>query len=272
MSEVYAVISGKGGVGKTTTAANLSIATAKEGRKTVVVDFDLGQRNLDMILGLENRVVYDITHVMDGEVNLKQALIKDKNQENLYFLAASQTKDKTVLNEEKVEQLINMLKDEGFEFIFLDSPAGIESGFEHTILFADVAIIVVNPEVSSIRDSDRVIGLVDSKSKKAKEGKSVDKLLIINRINPELVDKGEMLATEDILEILSIKLIGKVPEDKSVIDASNKGKPVILNPNSEAGKAYARIGKRLCGEVVPFEDVEKIKNQGIMGKIAEIFK
>ncbi len=272
MSIVFAVISGKGGVGKTTTAANLSIATAKEGKKTVVVDFDLGQRNLDMILGLENRVVYDITHVMDGEVKLSQALIKEKGQENLYFLAASQTKDKTVLSEDKVEKLIHMLEEDGFEYIFLDSPAGIESGFEHTILFADTAIIVVNPEVSSIRDSDRVIGLVDSKSKKAQDGESVDKLLIINRINPELIEKGEMLHTEDILEILSIQLIGKVPEDEKVIDASNKGKPVILNPESEAGKAYARIGKRLCGQEVPFEDVESIKNRGILSKITGIFK
>ena len=272
MSQVFAVISGKGGVGKTTTSANLSIATAKEGKKTVVVDFDLGQRNLDMILGLENRVVYDITHVMDGEVNLKQALIKDKNVPNLYFLAASQTKDKTVLNEQKVEKLINMLKDEEFEFIFLDSPAGIESGFEHTILFADAAIVVVNPEVSSIRDSDRVIGLVDAKSKKAKDGKSVEKLLIINRINPELIEKDEMLRSEDILEILSIPLLGKVPEDEKVIDASNKGKPVILNPDSLAGRAYERVGKRLCGEEVAFEDVESVKNRGILSKLAGMFK
>jgi len=263
MGIVFAVISGKGGVGKTTTSANLSLATAMEGKKTVVVDFDIGQRNLDMILGLENRVVYDITHVMDGEATLKQALIKDKRNENLYFLAASQTKDKSVLTDEKVKKLI---------YIFLDSPAGIESGFEHTILYADNVIVVVNPEVSSIRDADRVIGIVDSKSQRAKEGKEVEKLLIINRIDPELVEKGEMLDTHDILEILSIKLIGKVPEDKHIIDASNTGIPVVLSEHSKAGAAYRRIGKRLCGQKVDFVEVEKPESKGLLKKLSGMFK
>ncbi len=271
MGIVFAVISGKGGVGKTTTSANLSLATAMEGKKSVVVDFDIGQRNLDMILGLENRVVYDITHVMDEEVTLSQALIKDKRVDNLYFLAASQTKDKSVLKDEKVKKLIDSLKEE-FDYIFLDSPAGIESGFEHTILYADNVIVVVNPEVSSIRDSDRVIGIVDAKSHKAKEGKNVEKLLVINRIDPELVQKGEMLDTNDILEILSIKLIGKVPEDKNIIDASNTGIPVVLNNESKAGEAFKRIGKRLCGEKIPFVEVEKLEDKGFFKKLSGIFK
>jgi septum site-determining protein MinD len=271
MGVVFAVISGKGGVGKTTTSANISLAAAQEGKKCVVVDFDIGQRNLDMILGLENRVVYDITHVMDGEATLKQALIKDKKSENLYFLAASQTKDKSVLNKEKVKKLIDELKEE-FDYIFLDSPAGIESGFEHTILFADYVIVVVNPEVSSIRDADRVIGLVDAKSEKAKNGSEVEKLLVINRIDAELIEKEEMLAINDILEILSIKLLGKIPEDKFVIDASNTGKPVVLNEKSEAGKAYKRVAQRLTGKEVPFEDVELIQDKNIFKKIAGIFK
>ena len=271
MGIVFAVISGKGGVGKTTTSANLAIGTAQEGKKTVVVDFDIGQRNLDMILGLENRVVYDITNVMDGDATLSQALIKDKKIDNLYFLAASQTKDKSVLEKEKVKKLIDILREE-FDFIFLDSPAGIEGGFEHTIHFADNVIVVVNPEVSSIRDADRVIGLVDAKSHKAIEGEQVGKFLIINRIDPELIAKGEMLETEDILDILSISLLGKVPEDKRVIDASNTGKPVILHDASRAGQAYRRIAKRLCGEDVPFEEVEKEEEKGLLGKLKGIFK
>jgi len=271
MGIVYAVISGKGGVGKTTTAANLALGVAKEGKKSVVVDFDLGQRNLDMILGLENRIVYDITNVMDQEASLTQALVQSKEEPTLYFLAASQTKDKSVLNHEKVEKLIADLKKE-FEYIFLDAPAGIESGFEHAILFADRVIVVVNPEVSSIRDSDRVIGIVDAKSEKAKRGEIVEKYLLINRIDPELIQKGEMLATDDILDILSIKLIGKIPEDKSVIDASNKGKPVILNPQSSAGDAYKRVAKRVCGYKVDFENVEMPVNKGFMKKLAGIFK
>jgi septum site-determining protein MinD len=186
-------------------------------------------------------------------------------------LAASQTKDKSVLTKEKVKTLIDKLKSE-FDYIFLDSPAGIESGFEHTILYADYVIVVVNPEVSSIRDADRVIGLVDAKSEKAKSGEEIEKLLIINRIDPELIQKEEMLAINDILEILSIKLLGKVPEDKLVIDASNTGKPVILNEYSPAGEAYKRIAKRLTGEDVPFKDVEYIEKQNIFNKLAGLFR
>ena len=271
MGIVYAIISGKGGVGKTTTTANLGIGIAQEGKKVVLVDFDLGQRNLDLILGLENRVIYDMVHVMDGEAGLKQSLIKSKHSENLFLLAASQTKDKSALVQEKVKSLIETLKEE-FDFILLDAPAGIESGFEHTIMYADIAIVVVNPEVSSIRDADKAIGIVDAKCEKAKENKKVKKYLIINRINPTMVESGEMLASADILDILSIDLLGKIPEDKGIIEASNTGKPIILNEKSQAGAAFTRISKRLCGESVPFENVEANLAPSFIGKIKSLFQ
>jgi len=267
---VIAVISGKGGVGKTTATANIGLGIAINGKKCVVVDFDIGQRNLDMILGLENRVVYDMVQVMDGEANLKQALIKSKVNPNLHFLAASQTKDKSVLDSQKVKKLVSDLKEE-FDFIILDAPAGIESGYEHTIEFADAAIVVVNPEVSSIRDADRAIGILDSKSAKVKNGEEVLKWLIINRIVANMVQSGEMLRSEDILEILSIKLIGKIPEDRGVIDASNQGKPIVLDKKSIAGQAYVRIASRLCGKKVDMKNVE-ISDDGLFKKIAGIFK
>ena len=269
MGTVIAIISGKGGVGKTTTTANLGLGIAQNNKKCVIVDFDIGQRNLDMIIGLENRVVYDMVQVMDEECSVKQAIIKSKVNENLHFLAASQTKDKSVLESKKVEKLLAELKAE-YDFVLLDAPAGIESGFEHTIEFADAAIVVVNPEVSSIRDADRAIGILDAKSQKVKNGEEVSKSLIINRINPEMVRKGEMLRSDDILEILNITLIGKVPEDKGVIDASNQGKPVILDKKSVAGQAYARISKRVCGEKVSLEDVENYQ-EGMFKRLAGIF-
>ncbi len=270
MGVVIAVISGKGGVGKTTTTANIGLGIANNGKKCVVVDFDIGQRNLDMILGLENRVVYDMVQVMDGEATLKQALIKSKASDNLRFLAASQTKDKSVLESDKIEKLISELKAD-FDFVILDAPAGIESGYEHTIEFADAAIVVVNPEVSSIRDADRAIGILDSKSNKVKNGEEVEKYLIINRIVPDMVQSGEMLRSEDILDILDIKLLGKVPEDKGIIDASNQGKPVILDKNSIAGQAYQRICSRLCGENVEMKDIES-NDAGLFKKLTGMFR
>ena len=270
MGIVIAVISGKGGVGKTTTTANIGLGIANNNKKCVVVDFDIGQRNLDMILGLENRVVYDMIQVMDGEATLKQALIKSKASNDLRFLAASQTKDKSVLDSGKIEKLIAELKAD-FDFVILDAPAGIESGYEHTIEFADAAIVVVNPEVSSIRDADRAIGILDSKSNKIKNGEEVLKYLVINRIVADMVESGEMLRSEDILEILNIKLLGKVPEDKGVIDASNQGKPVILDKKSIAGQAYVRISGRLCGQKVDMKNIE-VSDAGLFKKIAGIFK
>ena len=270
MGVVIAVISGKGGVGKTTATANVGLGIALNNKKCIVVDFDIGQRNLDMILGLENRVVYDLVQVMDGEASFKQALIKSKASQNLHFLAASQTKDKSVLTSEKVKNLIDELRSE-YDFVILDAPAGIESGFEHTIEFADTAIVVVNPEVSSIRDADRAIGILDAKSQKVKEGEEVSKFLIVNRISAEMVQSGEMLRTDDILDILNIKLLGKVPEDKGVIDASNQGKPVVLNKKSMAGEAYTRIAGRICGQDIEMKDVEN-NDSGVFKKLAGIFK
>ena len=270
MGTIIAVIRGKGGVGKTTATANIGLGIALNQKKCVVVDFDIGQRNLDMILGLENRVVYDLVQVMDGEASIKQAIIKSKVSDNLHFLAASQTKDKSVLSSEKVKALVEGLQEE-YEYVILDSPAGIESGFEHTIEFADTAIVVVNPEVSSIRDADRAIGILDAKSQKVKDGEEVRKFLIVNRISAEMVQKGEMLNSEDILDILNIKLLGKVPEDKGVIDASNQGKPIILDKKSMAGEAYARIAGRICGQDIAIKDIEH-PHTGVFKKLTGMFK
>ena len=269
MGNIIAIISGKGGVGKTTTTANLGIGIALQNKKCIILDFDIGQRNLDLTLGLENRVVYNMIEVMDGEVKLKQALIKCKVSENLFFLAASQTKDKSVLESSKVKKLLDEIKDD-YDYILLDAPAGIESGYEHTIEFADTAIVVVNPDISSIRDADRAIGILDSKSQKVKDGQDIAKYLIINRIDINLIKKGKMLKSDDILDILDIKLIGKVPEDNNMINSLNKGKPIILNPKSKAGQAYSRISSRILGKKVSILNIENEKST-IFNSIARMF-
>jgi septum site-determining protein MinD len=269
MAKVITVTSGKGGVGKSTTTANVSTALALRGKKVIAIDFDIGLRNLDMILGLENRIVYDVVDVMEGRCNLAQAIIKDKRTNNLHFLPASQTKDKTVLDKEKVEKLINELKKD-FDYIIIDSPAGIESGFEHSIYLADMALVVTTPEISAVRDADRVIGIIDAKSKKAKEGKEVEKRIIINRIKPELVEKGEMLSTEDVLHILALELIGVVPDDEEIVRSTNMGEPIVLDKNSLVGEAFRRIAARIEGENVEFLDLKQKK--GFLSKLKGLFK
>jgi len=269
MSTVITITSGKGGVGKSTTTANVATALAMNNKKVIAIDFDIGLRNLDMILGLENRIVYDVVDVMENRCNIAQAVIKDKRTPNLHFLPASQTKDKTVLNKEKVEKLINDLKKD-FDYILIDSPAGIESGFEHSIYLADKALIVSTPEISSVRDADRVIGIIDAKSKKAKNGEEVEKYVIINRIKPEMVEKGEMLSTEDVLHILALPLIGVIPDDEEIVKSTNLGEPIALNKNSLVGEAYRRIAKRIEGEDTPFLDLKQKK--GFMSKLKGLFK
>ncbi len=255
MGEVITVTSGKGGVGKSTLSANLSVGLSEEGKKVVVIDFDIGLRNLDMILGLENRIVYDVIDVMEGRCNLSQALINDKKSKNLYFLPASQTSDKDVLDREKVRKLIEDLKKD-FEYIVIDSPAGIESGFEHSIFLADRALIVSTPDVSAVRDADRVIGIIDAKSEKAKNGGEVQKHVVINRLSPEMVDNGNMLGVEDVLNILALPLIGVVPEDEKIITSTNKGEPIYYDKDSKAAEAYKRIAKRVLGEEVSFLELK----------------
>ncbi|MDR2904733.1 MAG: septum site-determining protein MinD [Helicobacteraceae bacterium] len=269
MGEVITITSGKGGVGKSTATANIATAIAEGGKKVAAVDFDIGLRNLDMILGLENRIVYDSIEVMDGRCKLSQALIQDKHTKTLYFLPASQTRDKNALKTDKVEELINSLKAE-FDYVLIDSPAGIESGFEHAIYLADTALIITTPEVSAVRDADRVIGIIDAKSRLAKEGGEVKKRLIINRIKPEMIKKGQMMSSEDVLQILAIELIGLVPEDELVVVATNMGEVVAKNPKSVSGEAYRRIARRVLGEAVEFMDMSGEK--GLGGFIKGLFK
>jgi len=269
LGTVITITSGKGGVGKSTTTANIATALALRGKKVVAVDFDIGLRNLDMILGLENRIVYDVVDVMEGKCNLSQAIIKDKRTQNLHFLPASQTKDKTVLDKQKVEKLINDLK-EKFDYILIDSPAGIESGFEHSIYLADRALVVTTPEISAVRDADRVIGIIDAKSKKAQEGEEVQKHIIINRLKPELVEKGEMLSVEDVLHILALPLIGVVPDDEDIVKSTNLGEPIVLNEKSLVGEAFRRIARRIEGEDVEFLDLKSKK--GFLDKLKGLFK
>ena len=259
MAKILVVTSGKGGVGKTTTSAAIGTGLALRGFKTVIVDFDVGLRNLDLIMGCERRVVYDFVNVVNGEATLTQALIKDKRLENLHVLAASQTRDKDALTKEGVEKVMAELRKD-FEYIICDSPAGIEKGAHLAMYFADEAIITTNPEVSSVRDSDRILGILASKSRRAENGEDpIKEHLLLTRYNPGRVNKGDMLSMEDVLEILRIKLVGVIPEDQSVLRASNQGEPVILDEVSDAGKAYADTVDRLLGEERPFRFVEEEK-------------
>lgn len=247
-AKVITVTSGKGGVGKTTTTANLGIATAQLGKKVVVIDVDIGLRNLDVVMGLENRIVYDLVDVIEGRCKLRQAMIKHKQFPDLYLIPAAQTRDKTAVSPTDMVQITNQLRTE-FDFIYIDSPAGIERGFRNALAPADEVVIVTNPEVSAVRDADRIIGLIEA----AKKGPA---RLILNRMKIDMIKRGEMLSPKDVTDILAISILGIVPEDDAVVPASNTGVPVTLNENSRAGIAFRNIARRLNGEDVPFMSLE----------------
>ncbi len=260
MAKIVVVTSGKGGVGKTTTSASFATGLALRGFKTVVIDFDVGLRNLDLIMGCERRVVYDFINVIQGEANLNQALIKDKQCENLFVLAASQTRDKDALSQDGVQKVLNDLAGMAFDYIVCDSPAGIETGALMAMHFADEALIVTNPEVSSVRDSDRILGMLGSKTKRAIEGLDpIKEHLLITRYNPNRVEDGQMLSLQDIQDILRVPLIGVIPESENVLQASNQGTPAIHMNGADVSEAYKDVIDRFLGEDKPlrFIEVEK---------------
>jgi len=260
MAKIVVVTSGKGGVGKTTTSASFASGLALKGFKTVVIDFDVGLRNLDLIMGCERRVVYDFVNVINSEATLNQALIKDKHTENLFVLAASQTRDKEALKQEGVERVLNELSGMGFDYIVCDSPAGIETGALMAMHFADEALIVTNPEVSSVRDSDRILGMLGSRTQRAIQGGDpIKEHLLITRYNPNRVQEGQMLSLEDIQDILRIPLIGVIPESEDVLQASNQGVPAIHLENSDVAEAYKDVIDRFCGEDKPLRFTEPLK-------------
>ena len=261
MAKIVVVTSGKGGVGKTTTSASFSSGLALRGHKTAVIDFDVGLRNLDLIMGCERRVVYDLINVINNEANLHQTLIKDKQCENLFVLPASQTRDKEALTKDGVERVLNELAEMGFEYIVCDSPAGIETGALLAMHFADEALVVTNPEVSSVRDSDRIIGMLGSKTKRAIEGlEPIKEHLVITRYNPARVEEGQMLSVTDIQEILRIPLMGVIPESESVLQASNQGTPAIHLKESDVSEAYTDLVARFLGEERPMRFVDHVKS------------
>lgn len=266
MAKIIVITSGKGGVGKTTTSAAISTGLALRGHKTVVIDFDIGLRNLDIIMGCERRVVYDFVNVINGEATLNQALIKDKRVPTLSILPASQTRDKDALTIEGVGTVLEQLKQE-FDYIICDSPAGIEAGALMAMYYADHAIVVTNPEVSSVRDSDRILGILSIKSKRAKESlEPVSEHLLLTRYSAERVNNGEMLSVDDVKEILAIPLIGVIPESKAVLKASNTGTPVIMDENSDAGLAYQDAISRFLGDEVPFRFINA-ERKGILRRL-----
>ncbi|WP_038030861.1 septum site-determining protein MinD [Thermus sp. NMX2.A1] len=257
------VTSGKGGVGKTTTTANLGAALAKLGEKVAVVDVDVGLRNLDVVMGLEGRVVFDLIDVLEGRAKVRQALIRDKRIENLFLLPASQTKDKEALDPAKFRELVHqLLTEEGFDRVLIDSPAGIEKGFQTAATPAEGALVVVNPEVSSVRDADRIIGLLEAREIR-------ENFLIINRLRPKMVARGDMLSVEDVVEILGLKPIGIIPEDEQVLISTNQGEPLVLKGTSPAALAYMDTARRIRGEEVPFRNLED--SQGFLSVIRRLF-
>jgi len=261
LGEVIVITSGKGGVGKTTTSANLGAALASLGKSVVLIDADIGLRNLDVVMGLENRIVYHLVDVVDGYCRLSQALIKDKRFDNLCLLPAAQTKDKTAVTPDQMRQLCKDLKPD-FDFVLIDSPAGIEQGFKNAVAGADRALIVATPEVSSVRDADRIIGLLEAQSMPAPR-------LIVNRIRPAMVRRGDMMDISDILDILAIDLLGVVPDDESIVVSTNRGEPAALAATSRAGQAYRNIARRLLGEEVPFLSLDD--NPGLLSRIKRLF-
>ena len=260
MGEVIVITSGKGGVGKTTTTANLGSALALKGKKVVLVDTDIGLRNLDVVMGLENRIVYDIVDVVEEKCKLRQALIKDKRFENLYLIPAAQTRDKDSVSPEQMKKLCDTLREE-FDFILIDCPAGIENGFKNAIAGADEAIVVTTPEVSAVRDADRIIGLLEA-------SEIHNPKLIINRLKIDMVQRGDMMYIDDILDILAIDLIGVVPDDENIVISTNRGEPAVTNQKSLAGQAYRNISKRIQGEEIPFIDLNL--NEGFMSKLKKL--
>ena len=260
MGEVIVITSGKGGVGKTTTAANVGAGLSKLGKKVVIIDTDLGLRNLDVVMGMENLVVYNLVDVVTGGCRLKQALIRDSRYENLYLLPSAQTKDKSAVSPEQMKKLIDELKDD-YDFILLDCPAGIEQGFKNAIAGAQRSIVVTTPEVSSIRDADRIIGLLEASGIRKNE-------LLINRLRVDMVRRGDMMSVEDVTEILAIDLLGVIPDDESVVVATNQGEPVV-GEDSLAGKCYQNICRRLLGEEVPISDFNH--KPGLRSKLSSLF-
>lgn len=261
MGEVIVITSGKGGVGKTTTTANIGAGLSQLGKKVVVIDTDLGLRNLDVVMGLENLIVYNLVDVIEGGCRLKQALIRDKRYENLYLLPSAQTKDKSAISPGQMKKLTSELSEE-FDYVLLDCPAGIEQGFQNAIAGADRAIVVTTPEVSAIRDADRIIGLLEKNHLR-------DNSLIVNRIRMDMVRRGDMMSIDDVTEILSIPLIGAIPDDERVVIGTNQGEPVI-GIDSKAGRAYANICRRIDGEEVPFTDIDE--SNGLLSKLSHLFK
>ncbi|MFP4456355.1 MAG: septum site-determining protein MinD [Clostridia bacterium] len=262
MGIVITVTSGKGGVGKTTTTANIGAALVKKGYRVVLIDADIGLRNLDVVLGLENRIVFDLVDIVEGECRLNSALIRDKKYEGLYLLPAAQTREKDAVNEQQMKELTIELASE-FDFVIIDCPAGIEQGFKNALSGADQVLIVTTPEVSAVRDADRVIGLVESKG--------INNIgLIVNRLRPEMVERGDMLSVEDICDILAIKLVGVVPEDDNIVISTNKGEPVVGSDDSKAGQALINLTSRVLGEEVPYIDL-KDKPKGFFASLRSLF-
>ncbi len=260
MSEVIVITSGKGGVGKTTTTANLGVGLSKLGKKVVLIDTDIGLRNLDVVLGLENRIVYDLVDVVTGVCAPKKAAIKDKRYEGLFLIPAAQTKDKDAVSEEQMKELCDKLREE-YDFILIDCPAGIEQGFRNAIAGADKALIVTTPEVSAVRDADRIVGLLEANGIE-------DHYALINRIRPDMVKRGDMLSVDDVIEVLNIDLIGIVPDDQDIIVSTNKGEPSVVNPKSLAGQGYRNITERLNGNNVPLMDLDE---KSLLGRIKKFF-